>query len=134
NKRGNKLFPSIYDIAPMMWTYEHDNHRAFVSLIGHQFKSFSLPHYRAVLMRAIAWAGKRDADSLVTKEELATLRYPEAGPTAPEKAAASFIVHPDFEINLVASEPLIQKPISMDWDAQGRLWAAETPEYPAGRN
>ena len=133
NTINGKQFPSIYDIVPMMWTYERDNHRAFVSLLGHNYKTFNLPHYRAVLLRAIAWVGKRAPDSLVTKEELATLRYPEGGPTAPEIAASQFIVHPDFEVNLVASEPLIQKPISVDWDAQGRLWVAETPEYPAGR-
>jgi uncharacterized protein len=134
NKHGNKPFPSIYNIVPQMWTYETNNHRAFVSLLGHEYRTFSLPHYRAVLMRAIAWAGKRDIDSLTTQEELATLRYPEGGPTAPDQAAKSFIVHPDFQINLVASEPLIEKPISMDWDPQGRLWVAETPEYPIGRN
>ena len=42
-------------------------------------------------------------------------------------------VHPDFNISLVASEPLINKPINIDWDAQGRMWVAETPEYPNGR-
>ncbi|MDB6059625.1 MAG: Membrane-bound dehydrogenase domain protein, partial [Verrucomicrobiales bacterium] len=131
NTIGGKQFPSIYDIAPQLWTYETNNHRAFVSLIGHNYKTFSLPQYRTLLLRAIAWAGKRDADSLVSKDELAALRYPEGGPTAPEKCAATFNLHPDFDINLVAAEPLIQKPISMDWDPQGRLWVAETPDYPA---
>ena len=84
-------------------------------------------------MRGIAWAGKRNADLLVTKEELASLKYPEGGPTAPEKAAAKITVASDFAINLVASEPLIEKVISMDWDERGRLWVAETPEYPNGR-
>ena len=58
------------------------------------------------------------------------MRYPEGGPTAPEEAAKKIVVAPDFNISLVASEPLIEKPISMDWDAKGRLWIAETPEYP----
>lgn len=132
NTIGGKQFPSIYDIVPQMWAYETNNHRAFVSLLGHNYKTFNLPHYRATLLRAIAWAGKRDADLLVSKDEVASLRYPEGGPTAPEKAAASFIVHSGFDVNLVAAEPLIQKPISMDWDPRGRLWIAETPEYPAG--
>ncbi len=130
NKRDGRNYPSIYDIAPQMWTYEKDNHRAFVSIPGHNYKSFNLPHYRAVLLRGIAWAGKRDPGLLASKEELASLRYPEGGPTAPDEAVKKIVVPPDFDINLVASEPLIEKPISMDWDPKGRLWIAETPEYP----
>ncbi|MEO7297741.1 MAG: PVC-type heme-binding CxxCH protein [Verrucomicrobiota bacterium] len=138
NMRDGKMFPSVYDIVPQMWTYEKTlsggkPYRAFVSIPGHKTTSFNLPQYRALLLRGIAWAGKHDVDSLATKEELASLRYPEGGPTAPEKAAAKIVVHPDFKINLVAAEPLIEKPISLDWDAQGRMWIAETPEYPNGR-
>jgi putative membrane-bound dehydrogenase-like protein len=130
NKHDGHNLPSVYDIVPQMWTYEKDNYRAFVAIPGHNYKSFNLPHFRAVLLRGIAWAGKRDAGLLVSKDELASLRYPEGGPTAPEKAAEKIVVPPDFNINLVAAEPLIDKPISMDWDAKGRLWIAETPEYP----
>ena len=35
-----------------------------------------------------------------------------------------------FEINLFASEPMIDKPIQMAWDAAGRLWVAATTTYP----
>jgi putative membrane-bound dehydrogenase-like protein len=30
----------------------------------------------------------------------------------------------------VAAEPLVVKPISIDWDARGRMWVAITPDYP----
>jgi putative membrane-bound dehydrogenase-like protein len=130
NKHEGRMFPSIYEIVPQMWTYEKDDYRAFVCIPGHNYKTFNLPHFRSVLLRGIAWAGKRDADLLTSKEELAALSYPEGGPTAPAKAAEKITVPPDFTINLVASEPLIEKPISMDWDPKGRLWIAETPEYP----
>jgi putative membrane-bound dehydrogenase-like protein len=129
---GNK--PSVYDIQPQMWTYEKDNYRSFVSILGHNYKTFELPQVRAVMLRGIAWAGKRaNVDELCNKEELASLRYPEGGPTAPEKAAARLELHPDFTIQLVAAEPLINKVINIDWDPAGRLWVAETPEYPNGR-
>ncbi len=130
NKHDGRIYPSVYDVVPQMWIYEKGNYRAFVSIPGHNYKSFNLPHYRAVLLRGIAWAGRRDADLLVSKPELASLLYPEGGPTAPETAVKKLVAAPDFEINLVASEPLIEKPISLDWDARGRLWIAETPEYP----
>ena len=61
NKHDGRNLPSVYDVSPQMWTYEKDNYRAFVSIPGHNYKSFDLPHYRAVLLRGIAWAGKRDA-------------------------------------------------------------------------
>ncbi len=126
--------PSVYDIQPQMWTYEQDNRRAFVSLLGHNYKTFDLPHVRAVMLRGIAWAGKRaNVDEFATPDEIASLRYPEGGPTAPEKAAAKLEIHPDFNLQLVAAEPLINKPINIDWDPAGRLWVAETPEYPNGR-
>jgi len=131
---GSSSKPSVYDIQPQMWTYEKDNHRSFVSLLGHNYKTFDLPHVRAVMLRGISWAGKREnVDEFCNPQEIASLRYPEGGPTAPEKAAAKLELHPDFTIQLVASEPLINKPMNIDWDSAGRLWVAETPEYPNGR-
>src|ERR1051325_6936322 len=133
NMRNGRLFPHIYDVSPQMWTYEKEGHRAFVCIPGHQYKSFNLPHFRSVILRGIAWAGKRDANLFTKPEELASLRYPEGGPTAPDKARAKLELPPDFDIRLLASEPLVTKPISIDWDPAGRMWIAETPEYPNGR-
>ncbi len=127
-------FHTPFIIAPQMWTYEKENYRSFVCVPGHEYSSFSLPHFRALLLRGIAWAGKRaNVDSLCSKEELASLKYPEGGPTAPEKAAAKLALHPEFNINLVVAEPLVEKVISIDFDEKGRVWVAETPEYPGGR-
>ncbi len=133
-------FHSVFVIAPQLWTYEKTweggsaPYRAFVSIPGHEYASFQTAHYRAVLLRGIAWAGKgANVDSLCSKDELNSLTYPAGGPTAPEKAAATLNVDPEFNVSLVASEPLIEKVISLDWDFKGRLWVAETPEYPNGR-
>ncbi|HET7220921.1 MAG TPA: PVC-type heme-binding CxxCH protein [Vicinamibacterales bacterium] len=136
---GKKV--SIYDIQPQMWTYERTveggraPYRAFVSIPGHLYENFNRPNYRAILLRGIAWAGKRaNVDELVKKEELGdALRYPAGGPTAPAKAAAKIEVHPEFDLSLVASEPLIAKAMNIDWDEKERLWVSETPEYPNGR-
>lgn len=138
NTRDGRAYPHIYETAPQMWTYEKTleggrPYRAFVSIPGHKYPTFQMPHYRGVVLRGIAWAGHRDIDSLCRPDELATLRYPEGGPTAPLKAGSKLELHPEFKMNLVASEPLITKPIALDWDPQGRLWVAETPEYPNGR-
>ncbi len=132
---------NIYDIQPQMWTYERTvaggskPYRAFVSIPGHLYENFNRANYRAILLRGIAWAGQRaNVDELCKPEELGdTLRYPAGGPIHPAKAAAKIEVHPEFNISLVASEPLVNKVMNLDWDAQGRLWVCETPEYPNGR-
>lgn len=127
-------FHDVFTIAPQIWAYEKDSYRAIGTIPGHNHTTFSLPQYRALLMRAIAWTGKREnVDYLCTPEELKSMSYPEGGPQLPEKSREQLVLHPDFDINLVAAEPLINKPINMDWDARGRLWVAETPEYPYGR-
>ncbi|HMO36079.1 MAG TPA: ThuA domain-containing protein, partial [Gemmatales bacterium] len=52
-------------------------------------------------------------------------------PLSPEESLKHYI-HPEgLELKLYASEPLIAgKPICMNWDEQGRLWLAETMDYP----
>ena len=123
-------FRTPHEITPQMWVYEKDGYRAFVNIQGHQYASFSLPHYRALLLRGIAWAGKREVDSLVSKEELATLRYPPGGPIRPDAAHEKLTVEKEFDLSIVAAEPDVVKPISINWDPKGRLWALLTPSYP----
>ncbi|QEC51894.1 putative membrane-bound dehydrogenase-like protein [Anseongella ginsenosidimutans] len=48
----------------------------------------------------------------------------------PEKELASFEVAEGFEVSLFAAEPLVEKPIQMNWDAQGRLWVVSSTAYP----
>jgi putative membrane-bound dehydrogenase-like protein len=52
---------------------------------------------------------------------------------SPADAIKQFRMQPGFNASVVAAEPLISKPIAVQWDARGRLWVAETPEYPNGR-
>src|ERR1700753_436647 len=48
----------------------------------------------------------------------------------PEFKRKSFKIADGFEINLFASDPMIQKPIEMNWDNKGRLWCATSEMYP----
>ena len=50
---------------------------------------------------------------------------------SPEDALKTFYMPPGYRIELVASEPLIQEPVAMDWDTEGRLWAVEMPGFMA---
>ena len=51
-------------------------------------------------------------------------------PLSPEEQLKTFRLPPGFEIQLVACEPEILKPLNMAFDAKGRLWITETIEYP----
>src|SRR6476646_5271049 len=48
----------------------------------------------------------------------------------PELERKTFIVAPGFEVNLFAADPLLAKPIQMNFDPQGRLWVATSEHYP----
>ncbi|MBL9117992.1 MAG: hypothetical protein JNJ83_23490 [Verrucomicrobiaceae bacterium] len=50
--------------------------------------------------------------------------------TNPEAEKAAFVLPEGFEINLFASEPMIQKPVQMNWDSAGRLWVVSSTTYP----
>ncbi len=54
-------------------------------------------------------------------------------PVATEESMRHLVVPPGFEVKLFASDPEIYKPICMNWDERGRLWIAETVDYPNER-
>ena len=157
---AKKKAVNIYDIQPQVWTYERDTdtlvrsenggeaaknasadksvrtttYRAFTCIPGHWYKNFSHNALRTMILRGIAWAGKRDnIDELCKPAELGdALRYVEGGCPSPQELPKALEVHPEFNLSLVAAEPLINKPMNIDWDEKGRLWVVETPEYPNG--
>jgi putative membrane-bound dehydrogenase-like protein len=52
-------------------------------------------------------------------------------PLPPEESMKHMVVPEGFRVELFAAEPDIGgKPISMNWDERGRLWIAETYDYP----
>ena len=50
-------------------------------------------------------------------------------PRPPADEMKTFFMPDGYKVELVASEPLIQDPILIDWDPEGRLWAIEMPGY-----
>src|ERR1700694_1462118 len=48
----------------------------------------------------------------------------------PEIERRSFQVADGFEVNLFAADPLLAKPIQMNFDAAGRIWVACSEVYP----
>jgi type 1 glutamine amidotransferase len=56
--------------VPQIWTYERTidggkPYRAFVWMQGHNYSNFADPRIQPMLLRAIAWAGRRPVDGLM---------------------------------------------------------------------
>ena len=64
---------------------------------------------------------------------LARKEYPDIvddPPRSPQEEQKAFHLPPGFEIQLVAAEPDIHKPMNFNFDAAGRLWFTGSVEYP----
>jgi len=104
---------------PQMWTLEKDNYRAFTWIQGLRLKTFDVPQYRALLLRGIAWTGRRqDINQYCTAAELAVLHSasfllspdsPEANRLAPEK----------FFVRLETSKGDMVIEVHRDWSLHG---------------
>src|SRR5688572_17587477 len=51
-------------------------------------------------------------------------------PLAPPESMQHLVTPPEFSVSLFAAEPDIIKPLWLAWDERGRLWIAETIDYP----
>jgi putative heme-binding domain-containing protein len=76
----------------------------------------------------MAHFGTARAQSPAPVENVSTLPH-----RTPEDERKALHVPPGFEIQLVASEPDIHKPLNLAFDDLGRLWVTDTLEYPFPR-
>jgi putative membrane-bound dehydrogenase-like protein len=50
---------------------------------------------------------------------------------SPEEAVKHMKVPPGFQVQLVASEPDVRKPVTMTFDSRGRMWVIQYLQYPS---
>ncbi|MDA7877297.1 c-type cytochrome [Akkermansiaceae bacterium] len=92
-------------------------HRAFVTLAA-----------ALVAPLALAQNGDRkghDKMADIVPEEL----IPDAPVLSVEDALKAFTIHNDFIIEAVVAEPLVDKPVALSFDGQGRMWVVEMRGY-----
>jgi putative membrane-bound dehydrogenase-like protein len=99
------------------------------SLIGAMRNARTRTAIAAAVLGAAAALGAATADQRRPWPPAVGPLPPESPVLAPAEALQTFALPPGYRIELVASEPLIQDPILMEWDPAGRLWAIETPSY-----
>lgn len=143
---------------PWTWVRTQGKGRVFYTAWGHDAKTWSNPGFQNLVERGIRWA-VGDESTVVppviseTSGEKGTLKpfeytdakvpfYPPSrdghkGPLSkmqlPVEASESIkhmVVPKGMKVELFAADPQIYRPICMNWDARGRLWIAETLDYP----
>lgn len=65
----------------------------------------------------------------VVERELKKLQG-EEGPLSPEQSLAKIKVAEGLQINLAIGEPEVRQPLSVKWDARGRMWVVQYLQYP----
>ena len=69
-------------------------------------------------------------DPLIQAEEQNPLPDKPATPFKPQAPVNFQLADPNLEVTLWAENPLLAKPIHINWDARGRLWVASSSVYP----
>lgn len=138
---------------PWTWVRTEGRGRVFYTAWGHDERTWTNPGFHDLVERGIRYAAgqtlpaalaARPAIPPLTRVDQAGIPYYPPGqrtqgdspwpqmqqPLAPADSLQRLIVPGGFAVQLVASEPDIKKPIAMQWDERGRLWLAESLDYP----
>jgi uncharacterized protein len=142
---------------PWTWTRTEGKGRVFYTAYGHDQRTWGNPGFHDLIERGLRWAAHkgevfdvrpRIADGLKSlPTEAAPFDIPQylpgrSGggmgapiktmqlPVSPTESVKHMAVPRGLEPRLFASEPEIYKPIALAWDHKGRLWVAETVDYP----
>jgi putative heme-binding domain-containing protein len=85
----------------------------------------SLERAIVAILIVTAWTQVASAQKPAPVEDVSS--FP---PRSPEEEHGALHVPPGFEIQLVAADPDIHKPLNLAFDDKGRLWVTDTLEYP----
>ncbi|PYI88975.1 MAG: dehydrogenase [Verrucomicrobia bacterium] len=78
-----------------------------------------------IFFASLAQAQRGDRGGEVQKPVVPPEKIPPAPVLSPQQAVKSFKLPPGFRLELVASEPLVQDPVQIVFDPDGRIWVVE---------
>ena len=96
----------------------------------HSFYRASIAFIALTLMIVFESCNKTEEDDSKYSGDLFREHIRSTDPLSPEEERLGFKLPPGFEIQLFASEPDIDKPINITFDAKGRMWVTQSFEYP----
>jgi putative membrane-bound dehydrogenase-like protein len=91
-------------------------------------EEFAEPKMVDAIGRLLSSLGQRRPAKPVATNSQSSLR----SPLTPRESLNTFELEEGFEIQLVAAEPQVIDPISIQIDKQQRIWAVEMRDYPSG--
>lgn len=131
---------------PWTWTRQQGKGRVFYTAYGHDGPVWENPQFHKLVSSGVIWASgkkdikgqvnypifkyKEDKGGFLTNYEKRRFRHKLQQPVSPDESAKCNVLPEGFEAVLFASEPDIVNPIDMCWDDRGRLFVAETLDYP----
>lgn len=139
---------------PWTWVRTHGQGRVFYTASGHDERTWLAPAYADLLARGLSWAAGAKGMPVLTdlqgpfaKAQRAPLQYEDRPtvqnyekrnpapkyqlPLSPADSQDYTKTEHGFQLKLLASEPQVVKPIAFTWDHRGRLWVAESVDYPS---
>ena len=139
---------NIKEPEPWTWTRTQGKGRVFYTASGHDQRVWSNVDFHQLLKSGILWAigdeRKTTYDAFIAKRP--PLKYekrdnipnyerrpdplPYQLPLSPQASLQYTQAPVGWKLELFAAEPDIINPISLAWDERGRLWVAETVDYP----
>ncbi len=130
-------------LEPVTWTRTHGRGRVFYTALGHDERTWKNEAFLALVERGIRWASAAPPPFETIEAEVPTYApgapWGTAGkslermqaPLSPRDSMKHVRVAPGLDVALFAAEPdLGGKPIDLAWDDRGRLFLAETIDYP----
>ncbi|MCP3914324.1 MAG: c-type cytochrome [bacterium] len=139
------------DDEPWTWVRKQGRGRVFYTAWGHDHRTWGNAAFHDLLERGIRWsvadealaAPRPESPFEMTEAKGRIPNYRPGGhgepfrrvpaPLAPDASRVRMVAPPGMRVELFAAEPDVRKPIAMAWDERGRLWVAETIDYPNER-
>ncbi len=139
---------------PWTWVRTHGKGRIFYTAWGHDQRTWGKEGFHNLMEKAIRWTAATSPTHLEPHAEEPPFEYaksraplpnytPNAAwgtqgepiqtmqmPLSPEQSEPRLVMLEGFSSELFSSEPEIVNPLWLSWDEQGRLWIAESVDYP----
>lgn len=126
---------------PYTWVRGQKRGRVYYTALGHDEATWRNPAFHRLLLEAIRWtadaadAGESAAADASDPEQVRqhtqhALESEAPAPLSPAESIRRMHLPEGFGIELFAAEPQIVKPITMAFDARGRVWLVESVDYP----